>query len=390
MGYYHDDHEQGDDRAEMRVRACRWIRQLAVAVAMCILAPAQAQQQLPIPNPVMPANAQQQLPIPDPVMPGRVRQQLPIPDPVTPARAQQQLPTQDPIVPSRPRQQSPIPEPITPIRAQPRMPEPVAPRGQLPIPDPVDPRRESPSVATGAVAAVGPGDTLLITVVGQSNLETRVTVDADGEIVAPLLGSIRVGGQTPSAIGRQIAQGLRSKGLLNDPQVSVEVITVRSRVVSVLGQVARPGRYAIENNLSLLEVVAMAGGTLPDASDTAVLMRRGDGGQQRVEMFVGNRQSPSRMVQDTELQPGDVVFLPQAPRFYIYGEVRSPGAYPVEHGLTVMRALSLAGGLTERASESRIDLNRTDVVTGDITKQRVKLGDKVQPGDVIHVDERLF
>lgn len=261
---------------------------------------------------------------------------------------------------------------------------------QLPIPDPVDPMRDTSSTATAAVAAVGPGDTLLITVVGQSNLETRVTVDADGAIAAPLLGTIRVGGQTPSAIGRQIERGLRGKGLLNDPQVSIEVITVRSRVVSVLGQVARPGRYAIDNNLSLLEVVAMAGGALPDAADTAVLMRRGDGGQQRIDMFVGNRQSPTRVVQDTELQPGDVVFLPQAPRFYIYGEVRGPGAYPVEQGLTVMRALSLAGGLTERASESRIDLNRTDVVTGDIARQRVKLGDKVQPGDVLHVDERLF
>lgn len=359
----------------MSLPAFRWIRQLAMAMAMCILAPAYAQQ-LPIPDPVLPAGARQQLPIPDPVVPARPRQPLPIPDPVIPARAQQ------PATPPAPAARTPQPSTLAaPARGQ-----------QLPIPDPVSPVRNNAAAATasGAVAAVGPGDTLLITVLGQANLESRVTVDADGEIVAPLLGTIGVSGQTPSAIGRQIAQGLRKRGLLNDPQVSVEVITVRSRVVSVLGQVSRPGRYAIENDLSLLEVLAMAGGTTPDAADTAVLMRRGEGGQQRIEMFVGNRQSPSRMVQDTELQPGDVVFLPQAPRFYVYGEVRSPGAYPIEQGLNVMRALSLAGGLTDRASDSRIDLNRTDVVTGEISKKRVKLGDRVQAGDVIHVDERLF
>ncbi len=374
-------------------------------MAMCVLAPAYAQQ-LPIPDPVMPAGARPQLPIPDPVIPASPQQQLPIPDPVVPARPQQQLPISDPVAPPRAQQLSM--DPVVPARVQPapqqRAPAasatratpqstPVPARGpQLPIPDPVSPARDNAQAIapTGAVSAVGPGDTLLITVLGQANMESRVTVDADGEIVAPLLGSLRVGGQTPSAIGRQIAEGLRKRGLLNDPQVAVEVITVRSRVVSVLGQVSRPGRYAIENNLSVLEVLAMAGGTLADAADTAVLMRRGDGGQQRIEMFVGNRQSPSRVVQDTELQPGDVVFLPQAPRFYVYGEVRSPGAYPVEQGLNVMRALSLAGGLTDRASDSRIDLNRTDVVTGEISKKRVKLGERVQAGDVIHVDERLF
>ncbi|SPU50219.1 capsular polysaccharide export protein [Bordetella trematum] len=95
-------------------------------------------------------------------------------------------------------------------------------------------------------------------------------------------------------------------------------------------------------------------------------------------------------MQDTELEPGDVVFVPQAPRFYVYGEVGKPGAYPIEQGLNVMRALALAGGLTPRASDSRIDLNRTDVLTGEVTEKRVKLTDAIQPGDVLHVNERFF
>ena len=51
---------------------------------------------------------------------------------------------------------------------------------------------------------------------------------------------------------------------------------------------------------------------------------------------------------------------------------------------------AVAGGLTPRASDSRIDLNRTDALTGEITDRRAKLTDAVQPGDVIHVNERFF
>lgn len=240
----------------------------------------------------------------------------------------------------------------------------------------------------GAIGAVGPGDTLDINIMGTGS--ARATVDADGQVVVAMLGQVKASGLTPSALARRIEQDLRSKGYMTNPQVAIEVVTLRSRIVSVLGQVARPGRYPLEGQLSVLELLAMAGGATPGAADIATLVRRAGGGNDRINLYVGNRQSPSQTVQDTELQPGDVVFVPEAPRFYVYGEVGKPGAYPVEPGLNVMRALALAGGLTPRASDSRIDLNRTDVLTGEVTDKRVKLTDAVQPGDVIHVNERFF
>lgn len=242
----------------------------------------------------------------------------------------------------------------------------------------------------GAIGAVGPGDTLGINIMGTGGAQVRATVDADGQVVVPMLGYVPASGLTPSALARRIEQGLRGKGYMTDPQVAIEVVTLRSRIVSVLGQVARPGRYPIEGRLSVLELLAMAGGATDGAADVATLVRRAGGGNDRINLYVGNRQSPSQTVQDTELRPGDVVFVPEAPRFYVYGEVGKPGAYPIEPGLNVMRALALAGGLTPRASDSRIDLNRTDVLTGEVTDKRVKLTDAVQPGDVIHVNERFF
>ncbi|RXN86632.1 hypothetical protein C7R54_16990 [Achromobacter aloeverae] len=393
------------------------------SVLLVVMATAGAQD-LPIPDPVVPSR---QAPAPSsPSMPGGDygRYNAPYQSPAyTPAAPAQPLPTYTPPA-AAPAQRPYVP---APAQAAPRTT--VTPAAPLQSPNmhsgdrgteryPAAERstsygggsgaaapRKSPQAVTapmpagddavgqavnGALGAVGPGDTLGINIMGTGGAQARVTIDADGGVVVPMLGTIRVSGLTPAAIGRRIEQDLRSRGFMTDPQVAVEVLTLRSRIVSVLGKVERPGRYPIEGHLSVLELLAMAGGASKDAADVVTLVRRADGGKDRINLYVSNRQAPSQTVQDTELQPGDVVFVPDAPRFYVYGEVGKPGGYPVEHGLNVMRALSLAGGLTPRASDSRIDINRTDVLTGKVTESRVKMTDSVQPGDVIHVNERIF
>ncbi|WP_123660846.1 SLBB domain-containing protein [Pusillimonas sp. NJUB218] len=256
----------------------------------------------------------------------------------------------------------------------------------------------TPDMAVGqvrgaAVNVVGPGDALRIVVLGHPDLTTDVTVTASGQITVPFLGSLDVNNQAPADIAQRVANGMRKGGYLRDPQVVVEVVQVRSRLASIYGEVQRPGRYPIEGNLSLLELLSLAGGVKAGADDKAVLMRReGTLGQPReqLEVTVGNRVVPSQDVQDIELQPGDVVFVPLAPRFYIYGEVGQPGAYPVEDGLNIMRAIALAGGLNARASENRILIRRVDPITGQMRDIPVELADAVLPGDVVYVNERWF
>jgi len=246
-------------------------------------------------------------------------------------------------------------------------------------------------VEGGAISVVGPGDTLYMTVFGQPELAAQVTVGAEGDITVPFLGAITASGQSPAAIGRLIAEGLEKKGYLRNPQVSIEVVKVRSRIASVLGEVERPGRYPLEGRISLLELLAMAGGPKPDAADNAVVLRRnGEEKPTRLEVRIANRQSPGREIEDLALQPGDVVYVVRVPRFYVYGEVNRAGAYPLDAELNVMRALSVAGGVTARGSERRIEVRRTDPVTGEVRKLRAQATDPVQPGDVIYVDERLF
>lgn len=257
----------------------------------------------------------------------------------------------------------------------------------------VPPGVQASALATdGAVSSVGPGDVLSVVVYGQPDLTARVTVTAEGEMTVPFLGVLQVAGQSPGQIARRIEKGLHGGGFLLDPQVSVEVTEVRSQVVSILGQVQRAGRYAIHGNLSLLDLLALAGGVRDDAADRVVVMRRTDSGAEGtpIEVSLDHRAPPSSEARNLQLQRGDVVFVPTARRFFVYGEVNRPGAYPMEKGMTVMRAVSLAGGLAPKASDRSISINRKDESTGEDQKIVVKMTDAVEPGDVVHVDERWF
>lgn len=247
---------------------------------------------------------------------------------------------------------------------------------------------------SGSVATLGAGDVLQVNVYGQPDLSSRVTVDLAGDVTLPLIGPISVNGLSPTTLARHIEQELHNKKFVVNPRVSVDVIAVRSRVVSLMGEVVRPGRYPIENNLSLLELLAQAGGTREGAADNALIIRRSDSDNEptRMERPIGSRHNPQLLstIQDETLEAGDVIIVPPAPRFYVYGEVTRAGAYPIEPGLDVMRALSLAGGLTPRASDRRIYINRTDPDTGKKESFKATLEDEVLPGDVVQVNERFF
>lgn len=88
------------------------------------------------------------------------------------------------------------------------------------------------------------------------------------------------------------------------------------------------------------------------------------------------------------LDAGDSVFVLRAESVYVFGQVRNPGAYPLPEETMLMQALALAGGLTNRASTSRIQVVR--MVGGRQYELRVGLTDMVEPGDTIVVPQRFF
>jgi polysaccharide biosynthesis/export protein len=225
---------------------------------------------------------------------------------------------------------------------------------------------------------LGVGDAVHVTVYQQPDLTTDARISEKGTLNVPLIGEVKLAGLTQAEAGSQIANELKKGKYLKNPQVSVAVTTVRSRQVSVLGLVARPGRYPLDDtSTSLSDVVAAAGGIAAGGSETVTVMRNGQ--TQKVDL----------LAKSFSLQNGDTVNVERAPVFYIYGEVARAGAYRVEPNMTVMQAIAAGGGITPRGSDRRLKLRRP-APDGKVAETDARLQDAIQADDVIFVKEALF
>ena len=259
----------------------------------------------------------------------------------------------------------------------------------------------SPSQSANPTYVVGPNDVLAIRVFDEPQLSDKFAVDTDGSITYALVGRVMVGGKTVREIEEHITK-LLSDGFLNRPRVSVEVSQYRSRSIFVLGEVRTPGKYTIDNAVTLLEVIANAGSLTAAAGDTILVRRQRDprapvtgpavpGQDTSIEIMriSYNDLREGKMLTTIVLQDGDTLFVPEAERFFINGFVRTPGSYVVKPGLTVQQAISLAGGLTERGTLRRLKIIRKDKDGRDV-EMDAKPTDLVRPNDTIKVSQRLI
>lgn len=155
---------------------------------------------------------------------------------------------------------------------------------------------------------IGPLDQLTINVVGIRELDQDdIQVDVSGRITFPLIGTIEASGKTPLEVANIIENGLRAK-YVRDPQVSVNVKTTSSQVVTVDGQVREPGTYPVVGNMTLLRAVAAAKGTTEFAKlDDVVLLRTVEG---RNYAALYNLQALRKGVYaDPAIYTGDVVVV---------------------------------------------------------------------------------
>jgi polysaccharide export outer membrane protein len=237
---------------------------------------------------------------------------------------------------------------------------------------------------------LGPGDSVSIQVYGQPDMSATVYVSDDGTIPVPLVGMVQVGGLSPSQASNRIEAALRNGNFLVDPHVTLTVVQSRSQRVSVLGSVGTPGRYPIESNTSIFDLLAQAGGVTEAGSDVVYLIRQDkDGKEVRYPIDLKGLADSHRAISTQTLKGGDTVFVPKAQQFSIYGEVATPGRYRVEPGMTVIEAIARAGGITQRGSQRRVEIKRK-LPDGNYGNVKAKFGDTVQPDDVIHVKESIF
>ncbi len=250
----------------------------------------------------------------------------------------------------------------------------------------------------GSGYEVGVDDVLDISIIKPQAIKSTVTVAPDGAINFVYIGNVYVEGLTLPKVQEEIQQRL-ADGYMEFPIVSVSLRKMRSKKFIIYGQVVRPGAYPVEENLTLLSAITVAGGFIVPGSTGRVKLLRPRKGNSKPEVTEFDVTAIlSGINPNVPVLPGDTIVV-SVDKFNVYGEVNRPGAYPVEENLTLLRALTVAGGSNVSGSTGRVKLLRSktgnkkfEVVESDITSilngayQNVF----VLPGDTVVVSVDKF
>lgn len=222
---------------------------------------------------------------------------------------------------------------------------------------------------------LGPHDVVRIQVFGEDDLSVERTVDGDGTITFPLLGTLPIEGHTVQEFQDELTARLRA-GYLRHPKVTVFIAKHRNFTVS--GEVRKPGGFEYREGMTVREALALAEGFSEKANRDEVMVSR----------LVGGRQQTALVPQSAPVLPNDLIIVSQASRLYLNGEVGRPGDYMYEKGLTIHKAITMAGGFTPKAAKSRTKVLR--MINGKEESISVNLDDPVYPNDIIVVPQRFF
>jgi polysaccharide export outer membrane protein len=245
---------------------------------------------------------------------------------------------------------------------------------------------------------IGAGDVLKVEAYTHDEISGSFAVETSGEISFPLLGRLAVAGLTTEEAA-SLLETLLEKDYYVDVQLQVEVAEYRSQPVTVLGEVARPGTYYLEGRTSLHSILAEAGG-INAAAGSVIELRRvqkenGDA-EPTVRIFATDSVRSGENGRDVILAPGDVVSVSVKQRYFITGEVARPGQYDLSPGMTLMQAISQAGGQGKFASQ-RVEVHRggegeKEIMTFDLSEIRKgrESDPGIEAGDVLIVKRRFF
>jgi polysaccharide export outer membrane protein len=284
-------------------------------------------------------------------------------------------------------QTQPTPAQPTPPQAAPPQPAPTTTAPAQPAPTP-------PTAAAGKDYIIGPEDVIDVQVWGSSDLNQTVFVRPDGRLSLPLVGEIAVAGKTVQQLQDHLLAVYEKtvKGAV----VTVIVREIKSRPVYFIGGFAKPGVMQLTGDLTLLQAISLLGGVVPEADgEKGFLLRR----EQKIPIDFNRLAQRGDLSQNPKLEPGDSVVVPLADAVYVNGEVKRPGPVKYTGDLTLLKALTQAGGLTPLAAGSRVDIIRG----GSEKKDRIRVdADRImrspngnedvrlRPNDMITVPQRRF
>jgi polysaccharide export outer membrane protein len=169
----------------------------------------------------------------------------------------------------------------------------------------------APSPAAGANSdsyVIGASDVLTVTVWNQPTLSGTILVRPDGMITVALIGDVQASGMTPLQLADQIAN--RLKKYYTDPNVSVVISQIHSKLVYLLGEVEKKGPVDMTPGMTLLNAIASAGGLTDYANTKRIYILRGDAGKQ-LKIPVRYKDALKGMIEcNLLLQPGDTIVVP--------------------------------------------------------------------------------
>ncbi|MGA2963400.1 MAG: polysaccharide biosynthesis/export family protein, partial [Candidatus Korobacteraceae bacterium] len=205
---------------------------------------------------------------------------------------------------------------------------------------------------------ISAGDLLDLQVFDTPELSAKLRVSDKGEVVVPVVGSVRVDGLTADEAGTRVEQSLRQAQVLKDPHVSVFVVEYATQGVSVLGEVKNPGVYPVLGRHGLLDVISAAGGVTATAGKAVSVTHKGDP-QQPVVVQLGNGLDVTAQA-NVGILPGDIIVVSRSGIVYVVGDLLKPGGFLIENNdrLTVLQALALAQGTNKTAALNRSKLIR--------------------------------
>jgi polysaccharide export outer membrane protein len=222
---------------------------------------------------------------------------------------------------------------------------------------------------------LGANDIVKIQVYGEDDLNMESKIGGDGNINFPLLGVVYVKGKTLAELEEYLTARL-ADGYIRKPKIRVSIIKHRNFYVN--GEVKTPGGYPYEDGLTVHKAISLAGGFTEKAEKTTIKITRvREGVAQAMEAEL-----------DATVLPDDFVVVAQTKKVYVNGEVKRAGDYPYERGLTVHKAITMAGGLTDKAAAGSIKVLR--MINGKEQQIAVQLESGVQPEDIVVVPRSFF
>ncbi|MFD1121337.1 SLBB domain-containing protein [Methylophilus flavus] len=246
------------------------------------------------------------------------------------------------------------------------------------------------SVQAYADYTLGAGDAVKVIVYGDADLTRETRVAEDGVITLPLIGEVAVGGLTTIQVEKRVAEQLKRGGFIANPQVSVFILEFKSKTVSVLGGVLKPGRYPITHPTDIKDLLAEAGGLTQDASEIITVVRNDKRSEYDLNEVIERR---NLSAQDVRLVGDETIYV-SVRDVAVTGQILRPGKYGIQGGSRkISDFVALAGGASEAAGEtlffttSRSGTPDTKEINMDelFRTPSAEFNKDLVPGDVIYI-----